>query len=227
QPLYMFAAKMHPTRVAELPSTPQELIKDKDRKRLVEPGVPQEREVVEDPMAAAAFFVPVEPDQQEVVRIPAKSRHQPSQVVSVQSVKILAAAQAPVFATSQKTPAPDRKHTKVDLIKNPHKKLKSNVWVQHVQKLWGDPTAHQGKRGESIAGASSGPLPPDPYDFDGQVGKKARREWSEQFSTSRESSEIYERVPSLVVRAQTQQEMDAQAAIQESVSGWLWGQPRD
>ncbi|MCP4547153.1 MAG: hypothetical protein GY835_11870, partial [bacterium] len=194
-------------RVAELPSTPQELVKDKDGKRLAEPGVPQEREVLEDPMAAATFFVPVEPDRQEVVRILAKSRHQPSQVVSVQSVKILAAAQAPVFPASQKRPAPDRKHTKVDLIKNPHKKLKSNIWREHLQKAWGDLTAHQGKRGESIAGASSGTLPPDPYDFDGQAGKKARRERPDQFSTSRESSETYESVPSRVVRSQTQQEI--------------------
>ncbi len=131
-------------RVAELPDTLQALIKDKDGKRLPEQEVPQERMVVEDATVAAAFFVPVEPENQEIVRIPAKSRHQPSKVVSIESVKILAAAQAPLLAAGRKRLDPDWHHTKVDTAKNPHKKLKPNVWTEHIQKMWADPTKREG-----------------------------------------------------------------------------------
>ncbi|MCP4549474.1 MAG: hypothetical protein GY835_23715, partial [bacterium] len=194
-----------------------------------------ETDETDGPLAMAAFFVPVEPERQEIARFPHKSQGQPSQVVSVTSVKVLAAARAPVIPTGQRKQAPARHHMKVDVKKNPHKILKPNVWAQHMQKEWGDPNAHQGKRGESITGASEGLIPYDPWDVDGQKGKKARRESSEQFSMSRKSDEIYERVPSRTVRAQTQQGMEAaaqaaakaQAAVQKSVTGWLEGQPRD
>ncbi len=53
--------------MADLPDTPQALMKDKDGKRMPELELPLGRMVVEDTMAAAAFFMPVAPEKQEIV----------------------------------------------------------------------------------------------------------------------------------------------------------------
>ncbi len=114
-------------------------MKDKDGKRVPKLELPLERIVMDNELAASVFHVPVAPEKQEIVSIPAKSRQRLSQVVSVESVKILVVAEAPLLATSRKRQAQDRYHTKVDTFKNLHKKLKPDTWVKHVQKMWADP----------------------------------------------------------------------------------------
>ncbi len=102
--------------------------------------------------------------------------------------------------------------------------------------MWADP-AKDGAWGSSICGALSASVGPDPWDYPGQAGKKACRETSQQWSMSQESAEIYEqdseqarpsyRVPSKVTKVQTQKEIESQRALQDSVSRWLLGQPRN
>ncbi len=69
---------------------------------------------------------------------------------------------------------------KVDTFKHPHKKLKPDAWVQHIQKMWADP-AKDGAWGHSTCGAlSADTIGVDPWDLPGKMGKKAHRETSQQ-----------------------------------------------
>ncbi len=199
-----------------------------------EPELPPERIVVDDEVAASVFHIPVALENQEIACILAKSRERPSQVVSIELVKILAAAEPPLLATSQKRPPQARYHMHVDTAKKLKHILKLDAYVKHVQKMWGDP-AKDGAWGDSIIGFGS--VDPDPWDAPGYLGKKACREILQKWSTSRESNEIYEdeseqagpsdRVVSQVTRAPSKKELEEQRQLQDAVMGWLAGQPRN